>query len=290
MGGVTGVTGVNRPDFDLMRGYFDKWEVHCALVGEPIGPCKIPKAAVYSPEEMARMMHEFSSVMVKPLHTWGGYNISKVWSLHGQTHWRLQGQSSVRTYSALEACIADLTAVYPERSAIIQQTAPVVDMDGRPFDIRVHMQRDNDESWVLAGALARIGGRDSIVSNVQISQGTVQPVADVLAKAVPTLFLSNESIEACFREIGLNICRVMDQYHAFDEIGIDIGVDAQGDFWLFEVNTNDADGCPSHELFAQLPDKRVYNEIQDRYNQRNIDTASSIFQQLFGMEETESSD
>lgn len=284
---MDGVDGVERPKFDFERGYFDKWEVHCALVGEPIGPCKMPTATVYSSKAMAQMLQEFSSVFVKPLHTWGGHNISKVWGLHGQFHWCLQGRPGIRTYPSLELCIADLAAVYPEQSAIIQQTAPVVDMEGNPFDIRIHMQRDTDESWVLAGALARIGGRDSIVSNIQISQGTVQPVSYVLAKIAPKTFPSEECIESCLREIGLNICRVMDQHHAFDEIGIDIGMDAQGDFWLFEVNTNDVDGGPSHELFAQLPDKRVYYEIQDRYNRRNMDTVSSIFQELFGTEETD---
>ena len=151
---------------------------------------------------------------------------------------------------------------------IVQQAAPLVRLDGHPFDFRVHMQREQDERWVCSGMLARIGGAHSIVSNVGISKGQVVPVEEILSALFKDQPDVMKRIVRQLRKVGRCICRILDHYHDFNEIGVDLGVDRSGRLWLIEVNTNDRLGGPSIEMFALLQDKTPYLEILRRYENR----------------------
>jgi hypothetical protein len=67
------------------------------------------------------------------------------------------------------------------------------------------------------------------------------------------------------------------KHYEFDEVGIDLGLHKTGSLWLFEVNTNDAMGSPSHELFANLPDKRIYEQMKHREEDRKNEPIKFLF-------------
>jgi hypothetical protein len=274
---------MERPVFDMERGYFDKWEVYRGLVDKPFGPCILPATAVYTAESIKQMLDSFSCVYVKARHAWGGQGVSRVTYRNEIYLWEMQGDTG-RMYDSLEELCSEMAVIYPSGEAIVQENAPVATCNDCAFDIRVHMQREVDESWVYAGALARVGGENSIVSNVGISKGIVLPVEDVLRTVVEHPIL--HELMQRLPEIGSSICAVLDEYHCFDEVGIDLGVDCTGQLWLFEVNTNDVDGGPSHELFSLLPDQRLYEQIRERYVRRNMDTAISLFADLFSLDDS----
>lgn len=266
---------------DVDRSFLNKWEMYKALQGEDFGPCKLPQTAILKETSLQQMVKRFRTVYVKPVTTWGGQNISVV-RHSGQKHiWKKQGEQD-EIYDDFKLLTRELVNSYAANISIVQQAAPLVRIEGRPFDIRVHMQRQADDTWTYAGSLARIGGANSLVSNVAISNGAVTPVKNVLSVLSKN---KGRLIQRRLEQIGHRICSIIDNYREFDEVGIDLGVDAKGRLWLIEVNTDDALGMPSHELFAQLPDRSLYEDMQKRYENRQINKANFLLKTFFELED-----
>jgi hypothetical protein len=262
---------MGQGEMDAERRYLNKWEMYKALHGEPIGACQLPETALFAPQELRRLLEEYGSVYVKPVYSWGGQGISRVEVLGGHYAWTLQGEAPV-TYATFQQLADAIVPVYEKSYCIVQQAAPLLRYQDCAFDVRVHMQRELEGHWVYAGDVVRVSGADSIVSNVAISGGHVLEVEQMLTEAFDAEAYGGD-VDVWKRKlvtVGESICQLLDRYHLFNEIGIDLGVDRNGGLWLIEVNTDDALGGPSHELFAGLPDQTVYRQIRRRYEQRNL--------------------
>ena len=256
---------MGRGVLDPMRGSFNKWQMHRVLSGEDIGPCQLPETRLWHPQTLLPFLDKHAEVYIKPLHTWGGQNVGVVKRRGSELQFTSSGQS--RSYASGSDLILALLTVYPPHGAIVQQAAPLCRYNGRVFDIRVLMQRNEEDKWVTAGMLARVGGEGAVVSNVRASRGTVQEVNHTLRRALPRAAATvkqRQRIKAALRSASERICNLLSPYRWFSEVGLDFGIDQSGKLWLIEVNTDDAVGGPSHALFAELPDPRLFLEIEER--------------------------
>ncbi|MCY0874755.1 MAG: YheC/YheD family protein [Firmicutes bacterium] len=253
------------PVFDPIREFYDKWEMHRLLSQESTAPAKLLATELLSAQSLTRMLKRYRSVYVKPLGTWGGKQISRIDRVAGSDTWRWRRQGRLKASPAytLAAVRARILRVYLPRHSIVQQAAPVLSIKGRPFDIRVHMQREPDRSWVCAGILVRVSGTQSIVSNVGATEGKVLPLADV-TKIVLRSPAIRKQVPISAEQAGLAIAHSLDRYQDFEEIGVDLGLGRKGKLWVFEVNTNDRFGSPSQKLFLQLPDQTIYQRMRAR--------------------------
>lgn len=259
---------MGRAHMNSERMGFDKWEMYKLIRGQNIGPCRVPKTGRLSETNLKHYLQQYHRVYVKPVSTWGGTNVSVVEQQTASVIWTCQGQEP------MSVDIATVLDHYHDVPTIVQQGIPALFYDGRPFDVRVHLQRDIQENWVYAGELVRVGR--GIVSNVGISDGMVLPIET----AVSALFENSDLdvFKAQLRDIGTNIGQLFVDYSFIEEVGIDLAIDKSGHFWLIEVNTNDALGGPSHELFRFLPDQTTYLEIRERSESRNLNTLQLLFE------------
>ncbi|MCL6517760.1 YheC/YheD family protein [Alicyclobacillus sp.] len=250
---------------DPQRGYLNKWEMYRALRGRRLGPFRLPYTERLSRASLVRMLHRYRRVYVKPVDGWGGHGIGVMERRGPAWLWRRMGEAPRPLASERAAVDAVLTA-FDGHPAVVQQAAPLLRYRDRPFDIRAHAQRDAEDRWVYAGALARIGGAGAFVSNVAVTGGTVEPVEAVLHPLLgpqPT-----REVMRKLPRIARSVAQALDAYRLFEEVGLDLGVDRAGHLWLLEVNTDDALGAPSHELFAELPDRRIYEAMRARAEAR----------------------
>jgi hypothetical protein len=105
---------------------------------------------------------------------------------------------------------------------------------GEPFDIRLHVQKDGKGEWKNTLIYPKIGANEKVATN--LGQGGQITIFKN--------FLENEFGEEAFniqRHIevfSLQFVKHFDELyrHAFDELGIDIGLDEVGRIWIYEVN------------------------------------------------------
>lgn len=265
-----------RGQLDMNRLFLDKWQMYLALTEANLPNLNLPYTQLLQ-HTSPGMLDRFDAWYIKPCHTWGGNDIARL--NRRKSGWALQFSSGLRItpQNALEALEA-LQNRYPLNTTIVQQEAPVAKWRGRTFDVRVLCQRDQRDQWLVAGTLVRVGGLGSIVSNIGTGHGKVLPTSAVLQQ----LYQKQPTRRALTKKLNttsLAICHALDTYYPFEEVGIDYGLDELGGIWLFEVNTNDRLGGPSHDLFSQLPNTRVYEAIEARSRARVLQMIADALNQ-----------
>lgn len=265
---------------DPLRKSLNKWEMHKALQEMKLSHANLPETQLGSIDTIVSFIHRHPQIFLKPLGTWGGQQISRVTRQDASAFLCETTGSLCRTFATEPDLLTYVTALYTETPYIVQQAAPLRKLHGRTFDIRLLLQRDLDDTWIPAGSVVRVGGADSFVSNVEISGGKVIDT-DRLFPALRIKGEAKSRIVHNLSQCGLAICNALNQYYAFDEVGIDFGLGTGNGLWIIEVNTNDALGGPSHELFRQLPNDKLYREISDRFAARNAETVRLLFEELF---------
>jgi hypothetical protein len=262
---------MGQGQLDPERGYLDKWEMYKALQDENIGDCSLPVTLPYDDRALLCLLEEFEAVYLKQVDSWGGRQVSRI-EREGDGTWRWSRQEhEARLYPDLRRLLAEVQEVYAGHRCIVQQAAPLVGYEGRAFDIRVHLQMDLDGSWVYGGDLVRVSGAGSIVSNVAISGGKVLSLEQIATDVLPDGAGGLPELRRRLARVGELITGLLAEYRDFNEVGIDLGVDDSGRLWLIEVNTDDANGAPSLDLFEQLPDKSVYQAMRQRFEGRALD-------------------
>lgn len=310
---------------DVERMGLNKWQMHRALQKLNVASVRVPATRVATRRTILKLLNCYDQVYIKPVGTWGGTQIARITregtgaitlfnpSRHpkmivksgaakphvsksrrihssGQPQnstylWEQQGLPTI-TFTTLTQLLHHFISTYAGIQCIVQAAAPVLDFHGRPFDIRLLMQRDSEDLWVAAGSVVRVGGTRSIVSNVGISNGEVLDLRTLCTelKIRPS---HRVQLEQRLEHTGFAICTLLEEYRHFNEIGIDFGLAKNRKLWIFEVNTDDAVGGPSHELFAQLPDSKVYDDIEARAARVRLETVRLLFEEFFGSESTQ---
>ena len=270
--------------FDAERLFLDKWEMYKALSSSTID-CKLPLTEALTESSLRHMLLNVEEIYVKPVNTWGGEGITFVTRVQNpgsqERLYQTKDSSGNQQSGSIDVIVHSILRDYADIPSIVQQSAPLLQLESAPFDVRVLMQREADGEWTYAGSLVRRGSATSIVSNIGKSGGTVIPLSEALRATFPLDKHKRRGVRGRCKQCGYQVCRILDGYHAFDEIGLDFGIDADGVVWLIEVNTNDALGGPSHELFLQLPDKELHRQIAERHRSRRVKTALSILEGIF---------
>jgi len=115
---------------------------------------------------------------------------------------------------------------------------------GQVYDFRLHVQKNGEGKWVVTTVYPRIAPHGSIIPN--INNGGYTNYLDP--------FLEQEfqeeayNIRRMLEHFSLSLARHLDDIQmtkfgeVIDEIGIDVGLDAQQRIWVYEVNWRP--GCP----------------------------------------------
>jgi len=246
------------PILDPNREFINKWEMYKLLLRHSIKNVQIPVTKLFSRESLSSMLIEYPLLYIKPIASWGGKDISTIKKNENSFVWTIQGQEAVITHD-FNKIYHQMNKFYKDKSTIIQRGIPTIKFDDCPFDIRSHLYKEMDGSWTYAGDLVRIGGMGSIVSNIEISNGSVKPTNEVISMVLPdpNHQLSTDRLKTVSKEI----CQMLDQYHFFMEVGLDFALDHNGNLWIIEVNTDDTQGGPDLYLFSLLPDQSAFDKI-----------------------------
>jgi hypothetical protein len=212
-------------------------------------PILIPTVPLISFEDLRTQIEIHREVVVKPDYGSGGADLTFIGRRPGGykanfslKNWRLDEEGLHRLYQNRMRA----------KKYILQKYIASRTLDGRPFDIRLHVRRDRSAEWRLIKVWARIGSGKGVVSNVAAGGGITNG----------RQFLKNR-----FGEAGERIYRQMialsnnfpTRFQALyddrtlDALGIDLGLDSDGNPWLFEVNTYPgADYCEIQDAVARI--------------------------------------
>ncbi|MBD8067740.1 YheC/YheD family protein [Bacillus sp. PS06] len=237
-------------------GFFNKWEIHKLLVNDQT-------VANYLPEThknpsftlIETMLAQYQHVYLKPANGSLGLGVYQIiYSREEESYYcRFKDvetqKNRLQKYSSLEALINHLFRDKELKSYIVQQGITLIRKNHKTIDFRVHTNKNKDGRWQLSVIAAKIAGRGSVTTHIN-SGGVVKTLDELFTDKEEALAISRK-----LKEASLLLSKAIDSKidGPLGEIGFDLGIDKNGDIWVFEANSK-----PGRSIFSH-PKLRNYD-------------------------------
>lgn len=222
------------------RGFLNKWDVHVLLHKMPALRRYLPRAEkLRGASTLSALFAHCDEVFVKPVDGSLGLDIAIIRresaGTYSYNYYAESGPVKRRRLPSLSAVWVDLKPRLSERPFIVQQSIRLATYRGRPFDMRVIMQRGRGGHWRVGTMYCRVAMKGEYRTNVGVG-GRVLPWQTMLravfgrnARRVARRMLTAVgALTESFAEAHDSLVA---------ELAVDIGVDRQGMPWLIELNS-----------------------------------------------------
>jgi len=230
-----------------------KWQRYKTLKKEPSIIPHLPETTMYSQRNLVSLLAKYKSVFLKPTVGTGGSGVIKIYSKGSQ--YILHYVKYKITFRSLDHLIYHIPRIINNRPYMIQQGIDLISINNRPIDFRVLLLKPYNE-WIPMGIMGKLGVEDRIVTN-KCKGG--KPILFNVAIA-KTLRLNNAEImnlEKKLFSLGVNVGEALSKDYGYvRELGMDIAIDKNKNFYLLEVNA-----MPRYSLFKYHKNKALYPQI-----------------------------
>jgi hypothetical protein len=211
---------------------YNKDQIHRLLLQSPQIKPYLPKSDRFNKHTLDNMTKEFPALYIKPVNSSIGRGIIKIswvnaslWKITTlQKHW-IVPQS--RLYLSLKNHIG-------ERRYLIQQAISLAKYEGNPFDLRVSVQRNGEGNWQITGISGKVARNGRHVTNVA-QGGLVVPYEKLLTSCQFTVPEVKQAVE----NLSIQIAEYVGSRLFVADLGLDIGLDEQGNPYFIEMNGRD---------------------------------------------------
>jgi hypothetical protein len=222
-------------------GYFDKWQVHQWLAEHESTKSYVPDALLYqSVEQAASFLYRYPEVYLKPVHGSLGIGIIRVQRRSdGRVYYQMkkkagglrQGQAGTITTFLKRYHVRLKKGPYLLQRALWLRT-----YQGRPFDIRLLLQKDGNGRWQRTKSFCRIAQQGQITSNLSTG-GDALAVKQLLKEVLHDDTKVNKVMRE-LNQIAGAVPAVIEKKvgRTLGELGLDLGLDEFGRIWVIEVN------------------------------------------------------
>jgi hypothetical protein len=123
---------------------------------------------------------------------------------------------------------------------VVQQGINLLRRESRTIDFRVHTNKDDLGNWHVSAIAAKIAGPGSVTTHTR-SGGEIKTIEEIFPLEESTLHKERLS------DAALLLSNSLDRHveGIIGEIGFDLGIDRNGDVWLFEANSK-----PGRTIFS----------------------------------------
>ncbi|MBT2729067.1 YheC/YheD family protein [Bacillus sp. ISL-75] len=220
--------------------FLSKWEVYNQIFHEKHLFPFLPKTKIYTKEHLYELTQEFETVFIKPVHGSQGRNIMK---LKKEEDSQFSLQTSIvalndrsRNKYHLDEVHHLIKQILHNRFYIVQQGIELVTFESCAMDFRVLCHKNLNNHWQVTSIVARVASENEFVSNIARGGRILRPL-----NVLHTCLGHKKSIEvlALMKELALETASTISGSSTgiTGELGIDIGVDQEGQLWIIEVNS-----------------------------------------------------
>lgn len=233
-----------------------KWQTYKILSEHPELVNHIPDTElINSLKQVDAMMNKYHGVYIKPVNGSLGRNIIKVVKRPGSKRYIYQYRRSEGVFrgsaSSMAALRRKLHGIMGRRHYIVQKQINLIRSGGNILDVRVLIQKDHTGESSITGMACRVGRNGAITSNIS-SGGYALKVSQVLRSRFHSEEKANEIMES-IRYVALEAARTLEKtIGPVGEMGVDIGVDREGQIWFIEANLK-----PGRQVFSLLRQNRT---------------------------------
>ncbi|UNC92310.1 YheC/YheD family endospore coat-associated protein [Candidatus Contubernalis alkaliaceticus] len=221
---------------------FRKWETFLALNSNEDTNGYMPETTLFSSAALKRFLKKYSSCFVKHNFSRNGKKVLRI-QKYKQHYICQRGCAEIESWR-FNKLSRLLSFIYKTlgRDIILQQGIILAKMNNSPFDMRILVQKNIYNKWVISALNYRIAQPKAVVTNFSAGATDIfsSPREELLHPGLSwdklTVFTVNaaDAMENFFGPLG--------------EIGFDIAIDEKGILWLIEANSR-----PSSRAYRDAP-------------------------------------
>ena len=200
---------------------------------ESLSPLVIPTQQCRNIHSLQEYLSHYRHVILKPDRGRQGQGIVSIRAIGEQEFlWQIGTDQQILTPIGLEKT---LMALVGDEDYLVQPYIHCQTTDHRPFDFRIHVQRNDQGVFQITRIYPRIGQADTVISNYS-QGGTTTEWTTLLEQQFPK---SAVQWIKTLPEVGLKLADYIDSMYDYplDELGIDIAIDEEEKLWFYEANT-----------------------------------------------------
>ncbi|MBO1510273.1 YheC/YheD family protein [Metabacillus bambusae] len=207
----------------------------------------IPTKRIQRGKQVISYLKKHSKIVMKPMSGNKGKDIYFIEEIEEDLISILHGKELKRI--TIQELVDDLTGKIKNKY-IMQPFIECKTKSGLAYDFRLHVLKNENKKWVIALIYPRINGDGKLISN--ISSGGF--------RGELTSFLEQEfgqessQVDQILQTFAISFSEHLDQIYncSFDELGIDVGIDANRKLWIYEVNWRPGSKHREFEVAKQM--------------------------------------
>lgn len=221
---------------------YGKDEIHRLLAEHPLLSHHLPASLQATSGNIELMMERYNDLLLKPASASVGRGIMRL-KLDNRG-WGLLYKAR-RTADLWKVLRLDKRGTLPawvkrrvtQIPYLIQERLPLAELDGRPLDVRVTVQRGLSGDWAVTGLYAKVSAPGRFLSN--LAQGGSAFPAELLLRRIFPPFTTaralTDSLDLALRAAAYLSGRLP----LLADLGMDIGITNNGQVYLIECNGRD---------------------------------------------------
>ncbi|BCU81023.1 endospore coat-associated protein YheC [Polycladomyces abyssicola] len=255
----------------LGRPLGGKWQTYLFLAKDPDLRPHLPETRrLTTMQDLYTILGRYRSAVIKPNGGSHGQGVAAILPgkdgirVHGRTRGNRTFDDRLVNRSQMEQWISQFTQ---GTRYVVQPYLPLCTTDGRPFDVRILIQKSERGDWVRTGMAVRVGKPQTLTSNLHGGGKAVKAEWFFSRQYEPELRTHIlERLEWLSTQVPMQIEA---RHGRMVEVGLDVGVDPQGRVWLLEVNSK-----PGRSVFLLTGEKEIRRrsiELPMRYARALLD-------------------
>lgn len=219
-------------------GFFNKLDIYDRLLQEPEVTRYLPETHNFTSfSAIEAMLANYGHVYLKPVNGSLGIGVHQIIydKYNGDYYCRYRdpdGVNRLRKFPSLETLFKTVFSKQKLNKVLIQQGIHLLRYEQRTVDFRVHTNKDDEGKWHVTALAAKIAGLGSVTTHVR-SGGEIKTLEEIFTieecreykeKLTTASLLLSKALEKNIEGI-------------IGEIGFDLGIDRNGEIWLFEANS-----------------------------------------------------
>jgi hypothetical protein len=224
--------------------FLDKWHTHAILCSNEHTNGFLPATQLlHQFRVIFDMLKKHKSVFLKPTANSLGNEMVKI-NIDSQNcyyfiHQTLGNQRREGFVTSFSELLRELPAITNGANTyLVQQAITLAKCEGRPFDLRLLVQKNRYGQWQKTGMAARLAGQGSISTHMFYG-GTRESARKAISSAANTHGFSPKKVEKQLKTLISLFPKTIEKSvgQSFGELEMDLGIDQQGRVWFFEANS-----------------------------------------------------
>ncbi|AMA73084.1 YheC/YheD family protein [Aneurinibacillus thermoaerophilus] len=191
----------------------------------------LPFMMIKSMKDVFEFLAAHQNVVIKPVSGHKGIGVIFIEENNGT--YTVINQDDTSTYSK-QTLRELLNPLVIDEEYLIQRYVSSKTKYGSAYDFRLHVQKNGEGKWVITNIYPRIANPGKIVTNLN-SGGAISMLESFLIQEFEE---ESYNVKRYLEQFSLVFAEHMDKIYdeSFDELGIDVGLDANRKIWIYEVN------------------------------------------------------